>query len=152
MGNKLGKVKRCLSQFMSFSRGWMILSKSIDETGREQSQVSIIITQESSGTLFWLKSEQEGKSTAEKNWQPGLILRAPAFPTDSRAAGAWHFLKCNQLIHPILGESIFSVLSLVWSLLGKTRWEQTIIIIVFQHFQLTVSCHIWWLFSLNSKL
>lgn len=129
----------------------MTLSKHIDKVARAWPEISIIITQKSNGTVSCLKREQEGKSTAEKTWQSDLILRTPAFPTDIRAAGAWHFLKCNKLIHLVLGESIFSVLCLVWSLLGKTGWEQ-IIIIVFQHLQLTVSCHIWWLFSLCSKL
>lgn len=137
---------------MSCPRSWMTLCKPTDEVGREQPQVSIIVTQKSNGTVTCLKREQESKSTAGKNWQLDLILRAPAFPTDNRAAGAWHFLKCNQLTHPVLGESIFSVLCLVWSLLGKTGWEQIIIIIVFQHLQLMVFCHIWWLFSLSSKL
>lgn len=86
----------------------MTLPKPIDKIGGEQPQVSII-TQKSNGTVSCLKEEQEGKSRAEKNWQLDLTFRAPALPTASTAPGVWHFLKCNQLIHPVLGESIFAV-------------------------------------------
>lgn len=58
----------------------MILSKPTDEAGREQPQVSIIITEESSGMVFWLKSEQEGKPTAEKNDNLILFLEHLHFP------------------------------------------------------------------------
>lgn len=66
-------------------------------------------------------TENKANQQQKKNWWQDLILWAPAFPTGIRAVGAWH-LKCNQLIHPVLGESIFSALCLVWSLLEKAGW------------------------------
>lgn len=106
---------------MSHPRGRITLPKPVGKAGREHPQVPPVLTAEESNRTTSCLNREQGKSTAEKNWWQDLILRAPAFPTGIRAAGAWH-LKCNQLIHPVLGESIFSALCLVWSLLGKTGW------------------------------
>lgn len=57
----------------------MTMSKPIDEAGREQPQVSIIITWKSSGTVFWRVNKKESQQQKKAdNWV--LFLEHLHFP------------------------------------------------------------------------
>lgn len=128
MGNTLGKASKVVFKPNPHHSGSMQEAEGPHPSPQiklaESSLESPLVSLHRNGAGLcptWAENKKASQQR-KKTWWQDLILRAPAFPTDTRAAGAWHFLKCNRLIHPVLGESIFSALCLVWSLLGKTEW------------------------------